>query len=46
MKLQKRLKDLIVLSFMPLVKRVARGFARRSTDPVEDITQVWLNGVD
>ncbi len=37
---KKKLKDLIVLSYMPLVKKVARGFARRSTDPVEDITQV------
>ena len=42
---KKRLKDLIVLSFMPLVKRVARGFARRSTDPVEDITQVGSMGL-
>ncbi len=42
---KKKLKDLIVLSYMPLVKRVARGFARRSTDPVEDITQVGSMGL-
>ena len=29
---RKKLRDLIVLAYMPLVKKVARGFARRSTD--------------
>ena len=29
---KKKLRDLIVLAYMPLVKKVARGFARRSTD--------------
>ena len=42
---KKKLKDLIVLAYMPLVKKVARGFARRSTDPVEDITQVGSMGL-
>lgn len=42
---KKKLRDLIVLAYMPLVKRVARGFARRSTDPVEDITQVGAMGL-
>jgi len=42
---KKKLKDLITLAYMPLVKRVARGFARRSTDPVEDITQVGSVGL-
>lgn len=42
---KKKLRDLIVLSFLPLVKKVARGFARRSTDPVEDITQVGSLGL-
>ena len=30
---------------MPLVKRIARTLARRSTDPVEDITQVGSLGL-
>ncbi len=42
---KKRLKNLIVLAYMPLVKKVARGFARRSTDPLEDITQVGSLGL-
>ncbi len=42
---KKKLRDLIVLAYMPLVKKVARGFARRSTDPVEDITQVGSMGL-
>ncbi len=42
---KKKLKRLIVLAYIPLVKKVARGFARRSTDPVEDITQVGSLGL-
>ena len=42
---KKKLRGLIVLAYMPLVKKVARGFARRSTDPVEDITQVGSMGL-
>lgn len=42
---KKKLRDLIVLAYIPLVKKVARGFARRSTDPVEDITQVGSVGL-
>ena len=43
--IKKKLRDLIVLAYMPLVKKVARGFARRSTDPLEDITQVGSLGL-
>lgn len=44
-KTKKRLKELVVLACMPLVKKVARSLARRSTDPVEDITQVGSLGL-
>ena len=44
-KVKKRLKELVVLACMPLVKKVARSLARRSTDPVEDITQVGSLGL-
>ena len=44
-KTRKRLKELVVLAFMPIVKKVARSLARRSTDPVEDITQVGSLGL-
>lgn len=42
---RKQLQNVIVLSCMPLVKRIARGLARRSTDPVEDIIQVGSVGL-
>ncbi len=44
-KTKKRLKELVVLACMPIVKKVARSLARRSTDPVEDITQVGSLGL-
>jgi len=44
-KVKKKLKELVVLACMPLVKKVARSLARRSTDPVEDITQVGSLGL-
>lgn len=44
-KTRKKLKELIVLAYMPVVKKVARSLARRSTDPVEDITQVGSLGL-
>ena len=44
-KTRKRLKELVVLACMPIVKKVARSLARRSTDPVEDITQVGSLGL-
>lgn len=42
---RRRLRELIVLAYMPLVKKVARSLARRSTDPIEDITQVGALGL-
>ena len=44
-KKKKQLQNIIVLECMPLVKRIARGLARRSTDPVEDIIQVGSVGL-
>lgn len=43
--IKKKLRDLIVPAYMPLVRKVARGFARRSTDPLEDIIQVGCVGL-
>lgn len=42
---QKRLKELIILTYMPLAKQIARNLARRSDDPVEDIIQVGSIGL-
>lgn len=42
---KKKLKGLIVMAYMPLVKKISRGLARRSSDPVEDITQVGSLGL-
>lgn len=44
-KQKKHLQNIIVLSSMPLVKKIARGLARRNTDPVEDIIQVGSVGL-
>lgn len=44
-KVRKQLRDLIVLRCIPFVKRVARGLARRSTDPVEDLIQIGSLGL-
>lgn len=38
-------KEKIVGDFLPLVKKIARGLARRSTDPVEDLIQVGSIGL-
>ena len=35
-----KIKNLIVLAYMPLTKQIAHSLARRTNDPVEDITQV------
>ena len=42
---KRKLKELVVLACMPIVKKVAHSLARRSTDPVEDITQVGSLGL-
>ena len=39
------LQNLIAMTCMPLVKKIARTLARRSTDPVEDIIQVGSVGL-
>ncbi len=44
-KTKKKLKSLIVMSLLPLVTKVARSLARRSSDPVEDIVQVGSIGL-
>lgn len=40
-----KLQNLITMACMPLVKRIARTLARRSTDPVEDIIQIGSLGL-
>ncbi|MDB5097315.1 MAG: hypothetical protein JWM80_1736 [Cyanobacteria bacterium RYN_339] len=40
-----REKQKLVNEFLPLVKKIARGLARRSTDPVEDLIQVGSIGL-
>ncbi len=42
---KKHLQNIIALAAMPLVKKIARGLARRNTDPVEDIIQVGSVGL-
>ena len=44
-KQKKHLQNVIVLAAMPMVKKIARGLARRNTDPVEDIIQVGSVGL-
>ncbi len=44
-KSKKQLQNLIAITCMPLVKKVARMLARRATDPVEDIIQVGSLGL-
>lgn len=44
-KIKQKLKGLITMAFMPLVTKVARSFARRASDPVEDIVQVGTIGL-
>ena len=42
---KKHLQNIIVVATMPLVKKIARGVARRNTDPIEDIIQVGSVGL-
>lgn len=42
---KKQLKNLIILNYLPLVKKIAYGLARRNTDPIEDIIQVGSLGL-
>lgn len=45
LKVKKQIKNLIVLYYLPLVKKIAYGLARRNTDPIEDIIQVGNLGL-
>ncbi len=40
-----QLKKLIIVACLPLVRKIAKGLARRSTDPIEDIIQVGNIGL-
>ena len=40
-----REKEKLVAEYLPLVQKIARGLARRSTDPVEDLVQVGSIGL-
>lgn len=42
---QEALKRDIVMAYQPYVERIARGLARRSYDPVEDLIQVGCMGL-
>ena len=42
---KEQLQNLIAIATMPLVKKIARTLARRSTDPIEDIIQVGSLGL-
>lgn len=44
-KIKKHYETLILMAYMPLVNRIAKGLARRSTDPIEDIIQVGALGL-
>jgi len=44
-KVKRQLKNLIILYYLPLVKKIAYGLARRNTDPIEDIIQVGSLGL-
>ena len=44
-KKKEKLQNLIAITCLPLVKRIAHTLARRSTDPVEDIIQVGSLGL-
>lgn len=44
-KLKSKLRNLVVVAYLPLVKKISYGLARRSTDPVEDLIQVGCVGL-
>jgi RNA polymerase sigma factor (sigma-70 family) len=44
-KLSKAQKNELVITYQKLVRKIANGYARRSTDPVEDLIQVGLIGL-
>lgn len=42
---REQLKNKIVQAYLPLVKKISHGLARRSTDPIEDLIQVGSMGL-
>lgn len=42
---KKQLQNLIVVACLPLVQKISRGLARRSTDPLDDLVQVGSVGL-
>ena len=44
-KIKAQLRNLIVLSYLPFVKKISHGLARRNTDPIEDLIQVGSVGL-
>lgn len=44
-KVKAQLKNLIVLAFLPVVKKISHGLARRNTDPIDDLLQVGSLGL-
>lgn len=43
--LERHRREQLIAEFLPLVKKIARGLARRSTDPIEDLIQVGSIGL-
>lgn len=44
-KIKLQLRDTIVISYLPFVKKISHGLARRNTDPIEDLIQVGSLGL-
>ena len=44
-KIKSQLRNLIVLAYLPFVKKISHGLARRNTDPIEDLVQVGSVGL-
>ncbi|MCK7485189.1 MAG: sigma-70 family RNA polymerase sigma factor [Bacillus subtilis] len=44
-KVKNQLRNLIALAYLPFVKKISKGLARRATDPTEDIIQVGSLGL-
>lgn len=44
-KIKSRIRNFIVLAYLPFVRKISHGLARRSTDPIEDLVQVGSMGL-
>ena len=44
-KLKSQIRNFIVLAYLPFVRKISHGLARRSTDPLEDLVQVGSMGL-